>query len=105
MVRPTGTRSASADQIVYGDPNSFFAHGPNRDGSSGLDVLANGGRGAGDVNLNYAWFDLGETGEDAWETWGGTSRSAPVAAGNLALVYQAYMDRYGEWPTWDRPRP
>jgi hypothetical protein len=87
---------ASADQIMYGDPSSYFSKGPNRDGSSGLDVLANGGRGSGAVNLNYI-FD----GWTAWETWGGTSRSAPHAAGNLALVYQAYMDRFGEWPTWE----
>ena len=87
----------SADQIMYGDPNSFFSKGPNRDGSSGLDVLANGGRGAGDEGINY----YGYNGAESWATWGGTSRSAPVAGGNLALVYQAYHDRYGEWPTWD----
>jgi len=87
----------SADQIVYGDPSTFFSKGPNRDGSSGLDVLANGGRGAGDEGLNYFGFD----GATSWGTWGGTSRSAPVAAANLALVFQAYKARYGEWPTWD----
>ncbi len=87
---------SSIDQIVYGDPNSFFAKGPNRDGTSGLDILANGGRGSGDANLNYVL-----NGWTAWETWGGTSRSAPLAAGNLALVYDAYMEKYGEWPTWD----
>ncbi len=86
----------SADQIMYGDPNAFYAHGPNRDGSSGVDVLANGGRGSGDDNLNFV-FD----GWTAWQTWGGTSRSAPFAAGSMALIYQAYRDRYGEWPTWD----
>ncbi len=48
---------------------------------SGLDVLANGGRGAGDEGLNYFGFN----GAESWATWGGTSRSAPVAAGNLAL--------------------
>lgn len=86
----------SADQIVFGDPSSFFSKGPNRDGSSGLDILANGGRGSGAINLNYI-FD----GWNAFETWGGTSRSAPAAAGNMALIYQAYKDRYGEWPTWE----
>ena len=87
----------NADQIMYGDPNSFFAKGPNRDGSSGLDVLANGGRGAGDEGINYYGFN----GAESWATWGGTSRSGPVAGGNLALVYQAYKARYGEWPTWE----
>ena len=87
----------SADQIVYGDVTSFFSKGPNRDGTSGLDVLANGGRGSGDEGLNYYGFN----GAESWATWGGTSRSAPVAASNLALVYQAYKARYGTWPTWD----
>ena len=86
----------SADQIVHGDVTAFFSHGPNRDGSSGLDVLANGGRGAGDEGLNYYGFD----GWTSWATWGGTSRSGPVAAGNLALVYEAFKARHGRWPTW-----
>ena len=91
---------ASADQIVHGDVTAFFSHGPNRDGSSGLDVLANGGRGAGDEGLNYYGFD----GAESWATWGGTSRSSPVAAGNLALVYQAFKARYGRWPTWQEAK-
>jgi uncharacterized repeat protein (TIGR01451 family) len=86
-----------ADQIMYGDVTAFFSHGPNRDGSSGLDVLANGGRGSGDEGLNY----FGYNGAVSWDTWGGTSRSSPVAAGNLALAYQAYKARHGVWPTWD----
>jgi uncharacterized repeat protein (TIGR01451 family) len=89
------------DQIVYGDPSSFGAKGPNRDGSAGLDILANGGRGAGDEGLNYYGFN----GAESWATWGGTSRSSPVAAGNLALVYQAYKARHGVWPTWEEVLP
>ena len=72
----------SRDQIVYGDITSFFSHGPNRDGSTGLDVLGNGGRGSGDEGINYFGFN----GAKSWDTWGGTSRSGPVVAGNLALV-------------------
>jgi len=92
---------ASADQIMYGDVTAFFSKGPNRDGSSGLDVLGNGGRGAGDSELNYT---AGFNGAEAFETWGGTSRSGPVVAGNLALVFQAYKARYGVWPTWDEAK-
>ena len=91
---------ASADQIMHGDVTAFFSHGPNRDGSSGLDVLANGGRGAGDEGLNYYGFD----GAESWATWGGTSRSSPVAAGNLALVYQAFKARHGRWPAWNEAK-
>ena len=88
---------AGIDQIVYGDPSSFGSKGPNNDGSAGLDVLGNGGRGAGDEGINY----YGYNGATSWATWGGTSRSAPVVSGNLALIYQAYKSRYGMWPTWD----
>ncbi|MGD2177173.1 MAG: S8 family serine peptidase, partial [Anaerolineae bacterium] len=89
-----------AEQIAHGDVTAFFSHGPNRDGSSGLDVLANGGRGAGDEGINYYGYD----GAESWATWGGTSRSAPVAAGNLALVYEAFKDRHGRWPTWQEAK-
>jgi len=89
------------EQIMYGDPSSFGAKGPNRDGSAGLDVLGNGGRGAGDEGINYYGFN----GAESWATWGGTSRSAPVVGGNLALLYEAFHERYGRWPTWDEVMP
>ncbi len=38
-------------------------------------------------------------GWNAWANWGGTSRSTPVAAGNLALAYQAFKIKNGRWPT------
>jgi uncharacterized repeat protein (TIGR01451 family) len=85
------------NQIMYGDPSSFYSKGPNNDGTAGVDILGNGGRGSGDEGLNYFGFD----GWTSWDTWGGTSRSSPVVSGNLALIYQAYKARYGEWPTWD----
>jgi len=86
---------------MYGDVTAFFSKGPNRDGSSGLDVLGNGGRGAGDSELNYT---AGFNGAEAFETWGGTSSAGPVVAGKLALVFQAYKARYGVWPTWDEAK-
>ena len=38
-------------------------------------------------------------GWNAWENWGGTSRSTPVAAGNLALAMGAFKQKNGRWPT------
>ena len=52
----------------------------------GVDVVADGAYSAGDITLNTIL-----DGRDAWETWGGTSRSTPVAAGATALVYQAWQ--------------
>ena len=63
-------------------------------------MVAEGAYGAGAVPLNVSGFD----GWNAWETWGGTSRSAPVAMGNLALVYQAFKENSGAWPTYDVAR-
>ena len=58
---------------------------PGRDRRPGVDIVADGAYSAGDPTLNTVL-----DGRVAWETWGGTSRSTPVAAGATALVYQAY---------------
>ena len=87
------------DQINWGDVISFSNRGPAANGGNGVSVTADGAFGSGDIPLN-AWGD----GWTAWSTWGGTSRSAPVAAGNLALVYDAYKQANGAWPTWDVAR-
>lgn len=93
----TGWDSATtAEQITYGDIASFSGRGPGARGDAGVDVVASGSRAAGDIPLNSAM-----SGAHAWTTWGGTSRSAPVAAGNAALVYQAYRATYGAWPNFD----
>ncbi len=89
----------STEQLLWGDLQSWSDVGPGADGSVGVSVLANGAWGAGDLPLNE-WGD----GWTAWECWGGTSRSAPVAAGNLALIYDAYYQAHGEYPTWDVAR-
>jgi hypothetical protein len=54
-------------------------------GGPGVDVLADGAFSSGDTTLNTVL-----DGRNAWVTWGGTSRSAPVAASATALVYQAW---------------
>ncbi len=87
------------DQINWGDIISFSNRGPAANGDNGVSVTADGAFGSGDMPLN-AWGD----GWTAWSTWGGTSRSAPVASGVMALVYDAYKQANGVWPTWDVAR-
>jgi hypothetical protein len=89
---------ASRDQFLYGDSMSFSDRGPTSQGEIGVSVLANGAWGAGNVPLNEA-FAAGADGWNAWESWGGTSRSTPVALGNLALAMQAFREKQGRWPT------
>jgi hypothetical protein len=64
--------------------------GPGATGSAGIDIVADGAYSSGDETLNAVG-----NGESAWVTWGGTSRSTPVAAGAAALVYQAYRKAHG----------
>ncbi|MSP12267.1 MAG: DUF4397 domain-containing protein [Chloroflexi bacterium] len=85
----------SLDQINYGDVQSWSGRGPNARGYPGIDILANGAWGYGLATLNEI--------ADGWnstELWGGTSKSSPQAAGNLALLYQAYKTAHGSWPTY-----
>jgi len=86
------------DQILYNDNQGFSDRGPSAQGENGVSVMANGAWGAGDIPLNEA-LAFGEDGWNAWENWGGTSRSTPVAAGNLALAIAAFKEKNGRWPT------
>ncbi len=90
----------STVQIMNNDVTPFSNRGPGARGTSGTDVVAGGAFAAGAEQLNYytmsMWGEL--DGNKAWASWGGTSRSAPVAGGILALIYQAYKDAYGVWP-------
>lgn len=91
---------ASQDQIVAGDAMSWSNRGPGAvPGQTGVDVLATGAFGTGDVALNEVLDGSIATGQ-----FGGTSMAAPVAAGNLALVFQAWYDRTGMWPTFDEAK-
>ncbi|MDW8350679.1 MAG: S8 family serine peptidase [Anaerolineae bacterium] len=94
------------DQIVYGDVIPFSNRGPGARGTNGVDVVAGGAFAAGAEELNYYSISTwgAPNGDLSWASWGGTSRSAPVAGGVLALIYQAYRDRTGEWPTYDVAR-
>lgn len=81
---------ARTDQIVDNDVMVWSNRGFGATATPGVDVVADGAYSAGDVTLN-AVLD----GRNAWDTWGGTSRSAPVAAGATALVYQAWRAANG----------
>ena len=88
--------AAGAQQITYGDVASFSGRGPGARGVAGVDVTGSGSRASGDVPVNEAM-----SGWHAWTTWGGTSRSGPVVAGNAAIVYQAFYDTFGIWPNYE----
>lgn len=86
---------ASVRQMVGGDVMSWSNRGPRFLPGTGADVVASGAFGAGDLSLNEVL-----DGSIATYGFGGTSQSAPIAAGNLALIYQAWRDRTGSWPTF-----
>lgn len=91
---------ASEDQIIGGDPMSWSNRGPGAvPGWTGVDIVATGAWGAGDLSLNEVL-----NGAIATSNFGGTSMAAPVAAGNLALIYQAWFERTGQWPTFEEGR-
>ena len=90
---------ASADQIVGGDVMTWSNRGPGARNVTGVDVVATGAFGTGSVALNQVLW-----GAVATDSFSGTSMAAPVAAGNLALIYQAWFDNFGVWPTYDEAK-
>ncbi len=88
-------------QITYGDVIPFSNRGPGAAASNGPDLAADGAYASGAIPIN---FFISTDGTDANGTWGGTSRSTPVAAGATALVYQAFKAREGRWPKWEEAR-
>jgi len=81
---------ANYSQVVDNDVMVWSNRGFGATGSNGVDVVADGSYSAGDLTLNTVL-----DGDLAWVTWGGTSRSAPVAAGATALIYQAWKQTNG----------
>ena len=84
---------ATIDQMSFGNVQPWSARGPNALGQIKPDILAIGGYATGDVPL------MGNA-LDAWAVWAGTSLSAPLTCGILALVYQSYAAEHGKFPDW-----
>ena len=87
------------DQVTVGDVIPWSNRGPSAGGGLAPNIVADGAYSSGAIPVNFAF-----NGAYAWDVWGGTSRSCPVAAGNLALVYEAYKDANGGWPTYEVAR-
>ena len=77
-------------QVTEDDVMVWSNRGPGANGTPGVDVVADGAFSSGDTTLNTVL-----DGQTAWVTWGGTSRSAPVAASATALVYEARRESGG----------
>jgi len=79
----------------YGDVVPFSSRGPTALGRPDPDVLATGRMSFGATPLNLV---VPTNGAVASELWSGTSLSSPMAAGILALVYEAYRKAHGAYP-------
>ncbi|ACS89334.1 S8 family serine peptidase [Thermococcus sibiricus] len=78
----------------YGDVVWFSDRGPNALGRVKPDVIAVGAYALGSLPVNYV-------GDGFWaaDLWSGTSLATPMAAGIAALVYEAFYESHGRWPT------
>jgi Subtilase family len=85
---------ANYSQVTDNDVIEWSNRGPGANGRNGVDVVADGSYAPGDATLNTV-----VDGKNAWVTWGGTSRSTPVAVGETALIFQAYKAAHGSFPT------
>lgn len=95
-----GFENVTVDQFLYGDIQPWSNRGPGALGDTAPDVVAVGAWGTAAMPLNQNYTG----GSSAYDVFGGTSMSTPVAAGGLALIYQAYHERAGVWPDWQTAR-
>jgi uncharacterized repeat protein (TIGR01451 family) len=90
------------DQFTWGAVQPWSNRGPTTLGDIAPDVVAVGAWGTGANPLNI--FPYYGNGQAAYDIFGGTSMATPVAAGNLALMYQAFKQKNGRWPTWQEAK-
>ncbi|UCG68749.1 MAG: PKD domain-containing protein [Thermoplasmata archaeon] len=81
--------------IVY-----WSNRGPNAVGQVDPDIVSVGVSAYGDRPLNQGTAN----GNNAYSPWSGTSLSTPVTAGILALIYDAYNQSNGQYPSSDLTR-
>jgi PKD repeat protein len=73
--------------------------GPNALGQLDPDIVSVGVSAYGDQALNQK-----NNGNTAYQSWSGTSLATPVAAGIMALIYDAFFQANGVYPTSEQAR-
>ena len=90
-----------ANSSYRGDVTSFSSRGPNALGQIKPNVLATGYSTPESLPLWKRTHD----GKTAWDTRGdGTSIATPQVSAVVALIYQAYKETHGEFPTSEKAR-
>ncbi len=95
-IMSVGAASSKTGQPIgdtWGDMAMWTNRGPNSQGRMDPDIVAIGWSATGDTTLNEK-----TNANSATATWGGTSLATPLAAGLMALVFEAYHDEYGIYP-------
>ncbi|MCS5534918.1 MAG: S8 family serine peptidase, partial [Candidatus Poseidoniales archaeon] len=87
------SRTGESAGATWGESASWSNRGPNSQGRMDPDLVTIGWSATGDVTLNEK-----TDANSAYRSWSGTSLSTPVAAGLMALLYQAWMDEHGTFP-------
>jgi subtilisin family serine protease len=78
---------------TWGDSAAWSNRGPNSGSRLDPDIVTVGWSATGDRTLNEV-----TNANSATTTWAGTSLATPVAAGLVALIYDAWMQENGVWP-------